>query len=75
MRAGCLIPGKLLGGWWAPEWGRFFWSPWLHADELHLFYNMSSLLWKVGPRPLNPAPHPLGHPLLVLSSFPSPYGR
>lgn len=50
MRAGCLIPARLLGGWWGREWGRFFWAPWLHADEMHLFYNMSSLLWKVGDR-------------------------
>lgn len=46
VRAGCLIPARLLGGWWGREWGRFFWAPWLHADEMHLFYNMSSLLWK-----------------------------
>lgn len=50
VRAGCLIPARLLGGWWGREWGRFFWAPWLHADEMHLFYNMSSLLWKVGDR-------------------------
>ena len=29
------------------QWPRLFWSAFLHADEMHLFYNMSSLLWKV----------------------------
>ena len=28
------------------QWPRLFWSAFLHADEMHLFYNMSSLLWK-----------------------------
>ena len=37
------------------QWPRLFWSAFLHADEMHLFYNMSSLLWKVGA--------PLGNPL------------
>jgi rhomboid domain-containing protein 1 len=27
-------------------WGRLFWSTLLHADEWHLYYNMTSLLWK-----------------------------
>ena len=29
------------------ELSRMFWSAFLHADETHIFYNMSSLLWKV----------------------------
>lgn len=29
------------------ELSRIFWSAFLHADETHIFYNMSSLLWKV----------------------------
>ena len=28
------------------QWPRLFWSAFLHADEMHLLYNMSSLLWK-----------------------------
>ena len=30
------------------QFSRLLWSAFLHADEMHLFYNMSSLLWKVG---------------------------
>lgn len=33
---------------WQGEWGRLLWAPFLHASDLHLYYNMSSLLWKVG---------------------------
>lgn len=29
------------------ELSRILWSAFLHADETHMFYNMSSLLWKV----------------------------
>ena len=29
------------------ELSRILWSAFLHADETHIFYNMSSLLWKV----------------------------
>lgn len=29
------------------ELSRVLWSAFLHADETHIFYNMSSLLWKV----------------------------
>lgn len=35
-------------GW---QWTRLIWSAFLHADEVHLFYNMSSLLWKVRHQP------------------------
>eukprot|EP00891_Asterochloris_glomerata_P009395 jgi/Astpho2/9395/Aster-01660 len=28
------------------EWHRLLWSAFLHADETHLYYNMSSFLWK-----------------------------
>ena len=28
------------------EWGRLLWFPWLHADDVHLYYNMASLIWK-----------------------------
>ncbi len=31
------------------ELSRVLWSAFLHADETHIFYNMSSLLWKVSP--------------------------
>lgn len=44
-RRGCLQPGAVLG---RGQWGRALWAPWLHADALHLYYNMSSFLWKVG---------------------------
>ncbi|KAK9804862.1 hypothetical protein WJX72_008960 [[Myrmecia] bisecta] len=39
----CLHPYKVLEGL---QVSRLFWSVFLHADETHLFYNMSSLLWK-----------------------------
>ena len=42
-RAGCLQPAKIL---FNGQWHRLFWSPFLHQDELHLYYNMASLLWK-----------------------------
>lgn len=29
------------------EWHRLLWAHFLHANEAHLFYNMSSLMWKV----------------------------
>ncbi|GAB4816364.1 hypothetical protein N2152v2_003410 [Parachlorella kessleri] len=45
IRQGCLNPSLVLKSW---QWWRLLWSPVLHADELHLFYNMSSLLWKGG---------------------------
>lgn len=28
------------------QWGRLLWSPFLHADGLHLYYNTASLLVK-----------------------------
>lgn len=28
------------------QWWRLIWSAFLHADEWHLYYNMSSFLWK-----------------------------
>jgi membrane associated rhomboid family serine protease len=30
------------------QWGRLLWSAVLHADEVHLAYNMASFLYKVG---------------------------
>jgi rhomboid domain-containing protein 1 len=42
-RSGCLQPAKILFG---GEWGRLLWSPFLHSDDLHLYYNMASFLWK-----------------------------
>ncbi|GAX82456.1 hypothetical protein CEUSTIGMA_g9883.t1 [Chlamydomonas eustigma] len=41
--AGSLNPHRV---WKSGEWGRLFWSAFLHADEHHLYYNMASLLWK-----------------------------
>jgi membrane associated rhomboid family serine protease len=38
----CALTAALQGG----AWHRLFWSALLHADEWHLYYNMSSLLWK-----------------------------
>ncbi len=43
IRAGCLQPAKILFG---GEWSRLLSSPFLHQDDLHLYYNMASLLWK-----------------------------
>ncbi|KAG7668501.1 hypothetical protein Ndes2437B_g06912 [Nannochloris sp. 'desiccata'] len=42
-RSGCLQPAKILFG---GQWSRLLWSPFLHQDDLHLYYNMASLLWK-----------------------------
>ncbi|KAI8465161.1 MAG: hypothetical protein J3K34DRAFT_461543 [Monoraphidium minutum] len=39
----CLQPRAVLQG---GQWSRLFWSAWMHADEYHLYYNLSSLLWK-----------------------------
>ncbi|DBA73261.1 hypothetical protein WJX77_008868 [Trebouxia sp. C0004] len=39
----CLHPYKVLE---QLEVSRILWSAFLHADETHIFYNMSSLLWK-----------------------------
>lgn len=39
----CLHPHKVLE---QLELSRILWSAFLHADETHIFYNMSSLLWK-----------------------------
>lgn len=44
IRSACLQPAAVLRG----QWARLLWAPLLHADSLHLYYNMSSLLWKVG---------------------------
>ena len=38
------------------EWHRLLWSAFLHADETHLYYNMSSFLWKVKDLPLATCP-------------------
>lgn len=43
-RRGCLQPSAVLG---KGQWARALWAPWLHADALHLYYNLSSLLLKV----------------------------
>ncbi|RMZ54848.1 hypothetical protein APUTEX25_000365 [Auxenochlorella protothecoides] len=39
----CLQPHAML---FNGEWSRLLWAPLLHADEAHLFYNMSSFIWK-----------------------------
>lgn len=41
--AGCLRPAAIFQ---RRQWGRLFWAALLHGDEWHLYYNMSSLLWK-----------------------------
>lgn len=28
------------------EWDRLLWSGLLHADDMHIYYNMASFLWK-----------------------------
>ena len=45
------------------EWGRLFWGTVLHADAMHLYYNMSSLLFK-GVQ-LEPALGSVGFGLLI----------
>ena len=38
--------------WWLSlrkqgrEWDRLLWSGLLHADDMHIYYNMASFLWK-----------------------------
>ena len=32
--------------WYLKEWQRLFLSPWYHTSDMHLYYNMSSLIWK-----------------------------
>lgn len=32
--------------WFNGEWKRVFFSPFLHAGEWHLYYNMASFMWK-----------------------------
>lgn len=32
--------------WYGQEWRRIFLSPFFHLDDLHLYYNMVSFLWK-----------------------------
>lgn len=41
--AGCLQPFKVLE---RRDLRRLTWSPFLHADDMHLYWNMMSLLWK-----------------------------
>lgn len=43
IRSGCLIPHAVLR---EHEWPRLFWSPLLHYDYPHLYYNLVSFLWK-----------------------------
>ena len=40
-------PADNFGSLQGLQFSRLLWSAFLHADEMHLFYNMSSLLWKV----------------------------
>jgi len=32
--------------WYRKEWQRLFTAPWYHGSDMHLYYNMSSLIWK-----------------------------
>lgn len=41
--AGCLQPYKVME---KMDLKRLMWSPFMHADDRHLFWNMASLLWK-----------------------------
>lgn len=34
------------GVWFNQEWKRLFVSPFLHANDYHLYYNMASFMWK-----------------------------
>lgn len=43
LSAACIQPRRILE---LREWHRLLWSAFLHADETHLYYNMSSFLWK-----------------------------
>lgn len=46
------------------QWSRLVWSGLLHLDEWHLYYNMSSFLWKG--LQLEPAYGPVGFAALIL---------
>ncbi len=39
----CLCPLQI---WRRMEWQRIIFSPFVHADDMHLYYNMISFLWK-----------------------------
>jgi membrane associated rhomboid family serine protease len=43
LQRACLQPRLILKG---GDWQRLIWSALVHADEYHLYYNLSSLLWK-----------------------------
>lgn len=32
--------------YWYRDWNRLLLSPFHHADDMHLYFNMASLLWK-----------------------------
>lgn len=40
----CLLPSRIIGH---REWIRMLASVVMHGDDMHLYYNMISLLWKV----------------------------
>lgn len=40
------VPHRIVYTMQNGAWDRLFWGVVLHADEWHLYYNMSSLLWK-----------------------------
>ena len=40
----CPLTNALQNG----EWGRLFWSAFIHLDDAHIYYNMASFLSKVG---------------------------
>lgn len=41
----CLIPSRVIGN---KEWYRLLAPVIMHGDDMHLYYNMASLLYKVG---------------------------
>ena len=43
MQRACLSPAAVVAG---GQWSRLLWSAPTHAHEYHLYYNLSSLLWK-----------------------------
>ncbi|KAJ9513011.1 hypothetical protein QJQ45_029214 [Haematococcus lacustris] len=40
---GCIMPARIV---FRGEWSRLLWSAFLHLDDMHLYYNMASLLVK-----------------------------
>ena len=43
IRQACI---SVQGVWFQNQWKRLFYSPFFHANDFHLYYNMASFMWK-----------------------------